>query len=635
MIAGDAKSKTVKASLVIAGGLTVAGSTLPLDTSMQYTLVAASAWAVAAVGLDLLVGYSGQASFGQAAFVAMGAYLVTAMRVQLALPLVVATILGLVIVAIISMVLGSIVLRLRIFGLAVSTLFFGYVVYTILMGDSLADFFGGANGMLVPAFEVVGSDPRLLMVVSGAVLMLSVIVTSNVTASQTGRALRLLKSNEAVAAASGVKVKRVKLFAFVYCSILGAIAGVLYSGVVGYLSPDGFTSNQSINIFAMMVVGGSGTIGGPILGAILLTVVPGYFLREGRISAVIFAAMLLIFLILLPEGFYGLAQKAWTKTASFARRVVPRQKSAIDLTASDTEAEVGAASSPPIGRDVFRPAEAGDRPTLEIDDLHVQFGDFVALDEVSIKVKRGSIHAIIGPNGAGKTTLLNAVSGLYTATKGDIRLDGASTRGLAAHSIRKRGVIRTFQTPAIVPDLDVLDNVKLGLDADERSSFWVDLLGRVATGRRERALEAQANWALDAVGVPRSRRGLMGRGLDLSEQKRVELARGLVGRGQVLLLDEPTAGLSVAETDALARVLKDVHQRFGLTMMVISHHIGFILDIADEMTVLDYGKVIGNGEPAEVLARPVIAQTFVGVEAEPDALAPNTLAPNTLAPGVG
>ena len=620
MIAGDAKSKTVAASLVIAGGLTVAGSALPLDTSLQYTLVTATAWAVAAVGLDLLVGYAGQVSFGQAAFVAMGAYSVTALRVHLDLPLIAAVILGLAIVGGIATLLGSIVLRLKIFGLAVSTLFFGYVVVTILMGDGLSRIFGGANGMPAPAFELVGTDPRLLMVLSGAVLIIVVLVTANITSSQTGRALRLLKKDESVAAASGVRVKRVKLFAFVYCCVLGAVAGVLYSGAVGYLSPDGFTSNQSISVFAMMVVGGAGTIGGPILGAVVLTVVPGYYLREGNTSAILFAGMLLVFLVLLPEGFYGLLQRAFVPVVGLVRPILPKRAMKTELAQADAEGEAdlrGATSRLSANTAVARSVESGDGPLLEIDDLRVQFGDFVALDDVSIKVQRGSIHAIIGPNGAGKTTLLNAVSGLYAAAKGDITLEGTPIKGLAPHEIRKRGVIRTFQTPAIVPDLDVLENVKLGLDADERSSFLVDLIGRLVTGRRERALEAEAHWALDAVGITRSRRGQMAKGLDLSEQKRVELARGLVGHGRILLLDEPTAGLSVAETDALARVLKDVHKRFGLTMMVISHHIGFILEIADEMTVLDYGRVIGIGEPAEVLARPVIAQTFMGVEAEP------------------
>ena len=261
--------------------------------------------------------------------------------------------------------------------------------------------------------------------------------------------------------------------------------------------------------------------------------------------------------------------------------------------------------------------------SLEIRDLEVRFDDFVALSGVNITVAPHTVHAVVGPNGAGKTTLLNTVSGLYRPSKGMVLLAGERIDVLAPHQIRQRGVVRTFQTPTVVPDLDVIDNVKLGLDSDDHGSVFADLLGGVATGRRERIREGRARWALDAVGIPADRWRRQVKGLDLSEQKRVELARGLVSRSRLLLLDEPTAGLSVKEMDALAELLKDLHARFRLTVVVISHHIGFVLDIADELTVLDYGRVVGNGEPAEVLARPEIAATFTGTAAK-EAVAADT-----------
>jgi len=620
MIIGDAKNRTLVPSLVIAGGVTVAGLALPLDTTLEYTLIAAVAWAIAAIGLDVLVGFTGQVSFGQAAFVAIGAYATSALRIHAGFPTPLAVVVGVGITGVIALLLGSIVVRYRIFGIAVATLFFGYLTMTVLMGDVLRPVFGGANGLAVPEYELVGSHGKPYLLLTCVVLLIVVFVTCSLTDSQTGRALRLVKTNEAVAAAAGIRVRRMKMLSFTYCCVLAAIAGVLYAGVVGYLGPEGFGIKQSVNIFAMLVVGGAGTVGGPILGALLVTILPGYLLRDGHVSAVVFAAVLLFFLILLPEGIYGLLQRvgAWiTRMVPALGRFAARRRSArvrrVDHDPDAATTVVGGAS-----RVVDETAEAeADIPALEVDGVEVTFGGFVALSDVDLRIRAGSVHAIIGPNGAGKTTLLNAVSGLYVPSKGDIRVFGESTRGMPPHRIRQRGVVRTFQTPAIVPDLDVLDNVKLGLDADEKGSFWTDLLGRLATGRRERALEAEAHWALDAVGIDESRRALLAKNLDLSEQKRVEIARGLVGHARLLLLDEPTAGLSVKQMESLGATLKDVHRRFGLTIMVISHHIGFILDIADEMTVLDYGRVIGNGEPAEVLARPEIAATFMGVDAEP------------------
>ena len=638
MIIGDAKSRTKVPSLCIVAAVGATGLVLPLDDSLKYTMIAAMGWAVAAVGLDLLVGYNGQASFGQAAFVAVGAYLVTMLRIQFDMNLLLAIVLGVGATGLLSALLGSIMVRLKIFGIAVTTLFFGYVVFTVLMGDALAPLFGGANGLPVPPFPFDGADTAMYLV-AALVLALAVLVTCNLVDSQTGRAMRMIKSNEAVAAASGIRVRRVKVIAFVYCCVLAAIGGVVYSAVTGYLGPESFAMTQSVSLFAMIVVGGAGTVGGPVLGAVLITVLPGYFLRDGHSSAVLFAAALLIFLILLPEGLFGLAQRFGAVLLNRVRRA----KAAAPVAANDAKPEGDADGGPEQDADAERTAagrtavpagpalitpdwsidENDEGASLEIRDLEVRFDDFVALSGVNITVAPHTVHAVVGPNGAGKTTLLNTVSGLYRPSQGMVLLAGERIDVLAPHQIRQRGVVRTFQTPTVVPDLDVIDNVKLGLDSDDHGSVFADLLGGVATGRRERIREGRARWALDAVGIPADRWRRQVKGLDLSEQKRVELARGLVSRSRLLLLDEPTAGLSVKEMDALAELLKDLHARFRLTVVVISHHIGFVLDIADELTVLDYGRVVGHGEPAEVLARPEIAATFTGTAAK-EAVAADT-----------
>src|SRR5690606_28765447 len=341
-------------------------------------------------------------------------------------------------------------------------------------------------------FEGIGSHGKPYLMLACAVLLLVVFATCSLTDSQTGRALRLVKTNEAVAAAAGIRVRRLKMLSFTYCCVLAAVAGVLYSGIVGYLGPEGFGMTQSVDIFAMVVVGGAGTVGGPILGALLVTILPGYLLRDGHVSALIFAAVLLVFLLLLPEGIYGLAQRfgRWVMrmVPPLARFAEGRRDARVRAAAHDPDAamaSVGGAS-----RTVDATQDDG-ALALEVESIEVSFNGFVALSDVDIRIRSGSVHAIIGPNGAGKTTLLNAVSGLDVPTKGAIRVFGESTRGVAPHRIRERGVVRTFQTAAIVPDLDVLDNVKLGLDADEKGSLWTDLLGRVATRRRERALEME------------------------------------------------------------------------------------------------------------------------------------------------
>jgi branched-chain amino acid transport system permease protein len=600
MIVGDAKSRTTGFSLGVVAVLAVIGAFVPLDASLRFTLIAAMGWAVAAIGLDLLVGYTGQVSFGQAAFAGVGAYLTAGLRVHLSLQWWFAALLGIAATAAIAALLGTVMVRLPAFGFAIVSLFFGFVVVTVLNGDTLADWTGGAVGLAVPPYPLTepGHEVQFFLAVA-AVLAVAALVTCQLAGSQTGRALRMIKSNEVVAAANGVKVRRLKVFAFAYCCTLGAVGGIIYSAAVGFLGPDNFSVNQSVILFAMLVVGGAGTVGGPILGALLITVLPTYYLRGGAESAIAFAAVLLIFLILLPDGIAGLGIDGWR---SLRRRLRP-PRPAGDLPVDRPEPIEGA----PVPADV---------PALEVSGLVVRFGDFTALDGVAVTVRPGSVHAIVGPNGAGKTTLLNTISGVYAPAAGDIQLYGGSTLGLRPAQIRSRGVMRTFQNPTVVPDLSVLDNVKLGLDTDRRHSPLADLAGWLATRNSERGLAAAARWALRAVGVTADNDDRYVKGLDLSGQKRVELARGLVGQGRILLLDEPTAGLSVKEMDSLADTLRQVHREHDLTIVVISHHIGFVLAIADELTVLDYGKVLAHGEPAEVLARPIVARTFTGLEAE-------------------
>ena len=268
MIAPNARSRTLAPSLSIVIAVGAAGLVLPLDPALKFTLVAAMGWAIAAVGLDLLVGYTGQLSFGQAAFVAVGAYAVTSLRIQFDLGLVLAVVGALLVVGLFAALLARVMVGLALFGFAITTLFFGYVVVTLLTSDTLAAVTGGASGLEVPAFPFGGSpftgSPGLYAFAAVS-LAVVVIVTCHLVDSQTGRALRLIKSNEVVAATCGIRVSRVKIFAFTYCCVLGAFGGVIYSAAVGYLSPDSFGIHQSVYVFAMVVVGGAGTVGGPVL----------------------------------------------------------------------------------------------------------------------------------------------------------------------------------------------------------------------------------------------------------------------------------------------------------------------------------------------------------------------------------
>jgi branched-chain amino acid transport system permease protein len=601
VLSDHARSGTTGNALVLVLVLLVLPFT-GVQGPLMFTLVIAMAWAIAAVGLDLLVGYSGQLSFGQAGFLGLGAYAITIVRgPDLGLTTVLALLVSLVLVGVIAYALGWSVTRLSAFGFAVSTFFFAFIVQTLVNGRTLSDHTGGPSGLAVPPVSLGSislTEGKGLYVLACLLLALVVLLTGNLANSRTGHALRMIKANESVAAVCGVNVRRLKVLAFLYCCLTAVLGGLVYSLAIGYLSPDSFGSTQSVYLFAMLVVGGMGSIAGPILGALLLTVVPQQYLGGGSDVTLAFTAVTLLFLILFPQGLYGLFASLTghaTVGGLLARLRGPAQPVV-----------------PPASSALRRHHDDGPQTLLAVQDLTVAFGSFVALSEVSMQVGRGEFHAVIGPNGAGKTTLLNALSGLVPPVSGRVELAGKDVTGAAPRHLRDAGVSRTFQTPSLVPDLSVLDNVTLGMQPQHRMKLLRDLAGPLTRRRSEADLTLRAHQALDAVGLDPARRGVDARELTLSEQKHVEIARAVASDARLVLLDEPTAGLSHAEIEAVADTLVRLKD-LGTTLVLIAHHIEFVSKIADSVTVMDHGRVIGSGSPATVLEDQQVRDAFLGL----------------------
>jgi branched-chain amino acid transport system permease protein len=572
---------------------------LPLGDRLHLILTIGVIYAIAAVGIDLFSGYCGQLTFGNFAFMAMGAYASAVLATDHGWsPW--ATMAGSVLTAgIAGLLLGAAAVRLPHLGTAMGTFFFATTVAVALRGATLSHVTRGPTGLPVPKVNIGGDPltPAGLYWLAWGLLAVVSLITYRYANSRAGMALRLIKRSEIVAETMGVHVISHKLYAFVWSTMTAGLAGFVYAQVLEYIIPDAFPGFESVILLTMAIIGGLGSIAGPIIGAVTFSIAGELTRSAGDIRQIIFALLLLLNLVFVPSGLFSIVD--WVQQRMRRRSSVARNE-----TVASTQPQTG--STTPVAR----PA-TGDT-ILTLKGLTVRFGGVTAIDGVNMKVARQAIHAVIGPNGAGKTTLLNCISGLQRH-EGEIRFDGARIVGETARTVRRMGMSRTFQNPSLVADLTVLENVQMGTYGTQPASPLADVLPLRSTIRRDQEGMRLAHASLDAVGYPRERRGLLASDLSLAEQKIVDIARAIVGHPRLLLLDEPTAGLAEREIESIAQVLQKVRSQ-GVTIVVIAHHIGFVRAVADYATVLDFGKCIAEGLPDDVTRRKEVMDVFLGAE---------------------
>lgn len=328
----------------------------------------------------------------------------------------------------------------------------------------------------------------------------------------------------------------------------------------------------------------------------------------------VFALVLLVVLIVLPEGLYGGLEIIARALRGKLRRPTQVELPSEDGTRGRAE-DTLEQESPSVQADNDSPTATQQNeqnaPLLTLKEVGVSFGGVQALSSVSISVAKGDVHALMGPNGAGKTTLLNCIAGVQRH-HGAITFGEVDISNMSPQKIRRAGISRTFQNPSLVSDLTVIENVELGAYGNSPSGVVSDILPLPSTRRRDSAARDAAGLALHLVGIPEDRWSVYATGLTLAEQKLVDIARAMISRPALLLLDEPTAGLHGEEVDHLRDAILRVNRETKVTVVVIAHHVGFLRDIANQATVLNFGNVFASGSPAEVSDRSDVVAIFVG-----------------------
>ena len=562
---------------------------LPINDFYLQILFTIGVNYLASAGLNVLVGFAGQKSLGHAGLFAVGAYTAALANVDFGIgpwpALVLAGLAG----ALFGLVIAAPSVRVSGPSLAMVTIGFGIVVEKIV--TEWTDLFkgqAGVYGIAAPTFMGKSFTNLHWVIFMGLLCLVTHLLLRSLLAGRYGRAFMAVQLAEPAAESVGISVVRAKTLAFVISAVTCALAGAVVAQQNQYFNSDFITFNLSIFLLVVVIFGGSGSLYGPLLGAVILTLLDAWLARWPALQHFTYGALLLFSLYLMPRGIAG----ALAKLAPHAVDHAPG---------------AGSGRLPsPAG------ANAPNAPLLVVDKLYKAYGGVIPVKDVSFAITPGKVHSLIGPNGAGKTTLLNLLSGQVAPDRGVIRFAGKDIAGWPANRIATAGIGRTFQNLKLFGHLSALENVLIGAHLHVRTGFFAALLGLPANARAEAEAREQALALLDALGLG-ARAHDAANSLPYGLQRRLEIARALATRPKLLLLDEPAAGLNPQETHELGDVIRRI-QAAGITVLLIEHHMDLVMGISDHVLVLDYGEKIAEGTPDAIRRDPKVIAAYLGVE---------------------
>ncbi|MDB5070287.1 MAG: hypothetical protein JWM87_1398 [Candidatus Eremiobacteraeota bacterium] len=572
----EARLLPVLAAIVIVFGIAAA-----TNATFAQAGTYAAIYATAAIGLSILLGNVNQISVGQAGFFGIGAYSVAYCTAILGWPFWPAALLGVALAALCGVAVGFIALRFRGHYLAMATLAFGLIAVGVFHEWSAL---GGAAGIANIPYARLGS-----ISLSGyagywfawiAALGIAV-VSLNLLRGRTGRAFETIRNDELAAEMVGVPTRRYKVIAFAYAGALAGLAGALYASVLGIVVPDAVGIALSVDFLLMVVLGGSGGVCGALLGAALIGFLDIAGHQYANWREVAYGALVIGVVIAAPGGIMGLV-----------RRTGPFKPSAPD-GAAELPRDTPQAATRAVSH--VAPVSAPHAVPLDVRGVTKRFGGLVAVDDVSFALQPGTLTSLIGPNGAGKTTLFNLICGVGAVTNGSVFIGGRDVSGRRPHRIAALGVGRTFQNARLFGEMTVLENVMAGAFRAERA---------------ERAVRERARATLDRLGLSRVA-ATYAKDLAFGDRRRVELARAVAADPWLLLVDEPAAGLNASERATLNDDLLRLRDA-GTTLLLIEHDMRLVMAISERVIVLEFGRVIADGDAAAVRNDPAVIAAYLG-----------------------